>query len=202
MLLLLFYAHRSLQVLYDMKVLAKINQTGPEASSKRKSSATEAPVLDDPLAYHHVSVKTVPRDSSGATQVNTGDDSAIKNYRQAMAKVVALRRDTIELSASKMKMKGNLAPFTSMRGMRRDKEARSVAALALLNETTPPKEMRMGLGWACLHVDVVVYTEKEEHTEPMRVVGHIQWCHFWSTYQVRLTPSGFCLCVCWGFSLT
>ncbi|CAM9907117.1 unnamed protein product, partial [Sphacelaria rigidula] len=41
----------------------------------------------------------------------------------------------------------------------------------------------MGLGWACLHVDLAVYTEEQRFTEHKRVTGHIQWTDFWGCYQ-------------------
>lgn len=71
------------------------------------------------------------------------------------------------------------------RGISRDKKARSAAAEALLREKSPPKEFRMGLGWAVLHVDVVIYTEDKNMAQPRRVPGHMQWSNFWNTYQVR-----------------
>lgn len=63
-------------------------------------------------------------------------------------------------------------------------QARSAAAEALLREKTPPREMKMGLGWAVLHVDVVVYTEDPSKSQPKRVRQHMEWSNFWSTYQV------------------
>lgn len=65
-------------------------------------------------------------------------------------------------------------------------QARSAAAEALLREKSPPGEMRMGLGWAVLHVDLVVYTEDSRKSLPKRVTGHLEWSNFWSTYQVGL----------------
>lgn len=44
-------------------------------------------------------------------------------------------------------------------------------------------QSRMGLGWACLHVDLAVYTEEKRFTEHKRVTGHIQWTDFWGCYQ-------------------
>lgn len=41
----------------------------------------------------------------------------------------------------------------------------------------------MGLGWACLHVDLAVFTEEKRFTQHKRVTGHVQWCDFWSCYQ-------------------
>ena len=96
-----------------------------------------------------------------------------------MMKAAEVRKDGAELSAVETG-----ALYMSLRGMRRDKRARTAATEALLNEESPPAEIKMGLGWACLHVDVAVYTEDKKATVSKKVSDHIQWCDFWSTYQV------------------
>lgn len=104
---------------------------------------------------------------------------AIETFRKAMVKAAEVRKDGAELNAAETG-----ALYMSLRGMRRDKRARTLATEALLNEKSPPGDIKMGLGWACLHVDVAVYTEDKKATVSKKVSDHIQWCDFWSTYQV------------------
>lgn len=118
---------------------------------------------------------------------------------QVMASATASRKEDLQLAS--MPATSLASSNKIVRGLRRDKRARSLAAEALLREDSPPEEIRMGLGWAILHVDVVVYTENKKMARPSRVTGHLEWSNFWSTYQVRARGAGgggvffFCLCV-------
>lgn len=117
--------------------------------------------------------------NGNGNSIGIGNTAAITTFEQAMKSIAEVR--------SEEKIRGPdgvIVAGTSVRGMRRDKRARSAAAEALLDMNDPPREMKMGLGWACLHVDLAVYTEDGSAAENKRVAGHIQWCDFWSTYQV------------------
>eukprot|EP00904_Undaria_pinnatifida_P000364 jgi/Undpi1/10328/HiC_scaffold_28.g12778.m1 len=178
----------SLRILHDMNILTRIDPPSTNTSNSAASTAAPAP---DPFAYSHCSVTEVPAtgETGGAEAGVTveggreggggkGRGGRGEGFRRAMAKAAAVRKDGVELSGAE-----SGALYMSMRGMRRDKRARTAATEALLNAEIPPGEIKMGLGWACLHVDVAVYTEDKAKTVSKKVSDHIQWCDFWSTYQ-------------------
>lgn len=179
----------SLQVLHDLKVLTKIDP--PPLSSQNTSAGFNgaqgavAPLELDPLAYCHESSKTphAVGDESGVEGIGAGS-SAIEQFHKAMAEAAEVHKSEVELGK-----RAGLPAIGSMRGLRRDKKARSAAAEALINVKVPPQEMKMGLGWGCLHVDVPVFLANEK-VAYKRVEGHMQWCDFWSTYQVGAMYSG------------
>ncbi|CAN0309802.1 unnamed protein product [Pylaiella littoralis] len=172
----------------------------PAPASPAESADLDA---EDPNAYSHVTSQDIQRPSTGEAMAaaaaattmtasrpgKSGDPSgggngapaSIDMFLEAMAAATASLKENLELANLPV------ASFTSsnkfVRGLRRDKRARTLAAEALLREDSPPAEIRMGLGWAILHVDVVVHTENEKMARPLRVTGHLEWSNFWSTYQ-------------------
>ncbi|CAN0118809.1 unnamed protein product, partial [Ectocarpus fasciculatus] len=165
--------------------------TARSSGSAGNSSSTEegAPPSslpgEDPFAYRHATAQVVPI-STGETTGKAvavggggsgGDGSAaIEKFHKAVEAARVAREDALQYSRTPVAR-------DTTRGISRDKKARSAAAEALLREKSPPKEFRMGLGWAVLHVDVVIYTEDKNMAQPRRVPGHMQWSNFWNTYQ-------------------
>lgn len=182
-----------------MKVLTKIDT--PARPDKRVDAAgfrngggttpSATPKISDSMPYFHITTQRAAAAAikSGAKTLATvvmeaasgggGKTAAITTFEHTM--------NAIAQSRSGEKIRGPdgvIVAGTSLRGLRRDKRERSAAAESLLDMNDPPREMKIGLGWACLHVDLAVYTEDKAMTENKRVAGHIQWCDFWSTYQV------------------
>lgn len=165
-----------------MKILTKIERPAlNDSASPTKANGSTGDLVSDRLSYCHTSAVEGGAALADGGRGGTGGNSAIDAFNKAMVAAAAARKGEVELGPVAF-----TAPLASKVGMRRDRRARSAAAEALINEKSPPAEMKMGLGWACLHVDVAVYTENKEMTQPKRVVGHIQWCNFWGIYQVGL----------------
>ncbi|CAM9402874.1 unnamed protein product [Ectocarpus sp. 4 AP-2014] len=197
----------TLQILHDMRILTKMDSpaappssssssasggvtttTAPSSGSADNNSSTEvgAPPSslpgEDPFAYRHATAQVVPistdETTGKAVAVSGGGDgsAAIDKFHKAVEAARVARQDALQYSRTPVARE-------TTRGISRDKKARSAAAEALLREKSPPKEFRMGLGWAVLHVDVVIYTEDKNMAQPRRVPGHMQWSNFWNTYQ-------------------
>ncbi|CAM9837902.1 unnamed protein product, partial [Ectocarpus sp. 12 AP-2014] len=196
----------TLQILHDMRILTKMDSpaapssssssasggvtttTAPSSGSADDNRSTEegAPASglpgEDPFAYRHATAQVVPistdETTGKAVAISGGGDgsAAIDKFHKAVEAARVARQDALQYSR-------NPVARDTTRGISRDKKARSAAAEALLRENSPPKEFRMGLGWAVLHVDVVIYTEDKNMAQPRRVPGHMQWSNFWNTYQ-------------------
>ncbi|CAB1103033.1 unnamed protein product [Ectocarpus sp. CCAP 1310/34] len=198
----------TLQILHDMRILTKMDSPAAPSSSSSSSASggvttTTAPSSgsadnnrsteegappsslpgEDPFAYRHATAQVVPistdETTGKAVAVSGGGDgsAAIDKFHKAVEAARVARQDALQYSRTP-------GARDTTRGISRDKKARSAAAEALLRENSPPKEFRMGLGWAVLHVDVVIYTEDKNMAQPRRVPGHMQWSNFWNTYQV------------------
>eukprot|EP00903_Cladosiphon_okamuranus_P009842 g9353.t1 len=192
----------SLKILHEMRVLTATDPPPPatatatatsrgnpkeassSASSSSSSSSSPPPSQGDRFAYLHDTAKDIQPMSTGAESA-----AAIDKFHKDMAAAAAARREQIKhAEESPPANQYGVNPFArSARGLRRDKKARSAAAEALLREKSPPGEMRMGLGWAVLHVDLVVFTEDSRKSLPKRVTQHLGWSNFWSTYQFFAT---------------
>ncbi|CAM9522852.1 unnamed protein product [Ectocarpus sp. 8 AP-2014] len=197
----------TLQTLHDMRILTKMDSPAAPSSSSSSSASggvtsTTAPLSgsadnnssteegaprsslpgEDPFAYRHATAQVVPistdETTGKAVAVSGGGDgsAAIDKFHKAVEAARVARQDALQYSRTPVAR-------DTTRGISRDKKARSAAAEALLREKSPPKEFRMGLGWAVLHVDVVIYTEDKNMAQPRRVPGHMQWSNFWNTYQ-------------------
>lgn len=178
----------SLEALYALRVLSKEARTDLGTGTTSAANANDATAhghADDPppagnvstrLAYSHVSMQQATASGErGTGKPRDGTDDNSNAFETALA---ASKAASVKLKA--------MAMTSSARGQRRDKKARSAAAEALLNVNDPPGEIKMGLGRAWIHVDLVIQTASTTKPITKRVEGHIQWCDFWSTYQVRL----------------
>lgn len=156
------HVRSSIQALEDMKVLSRI-ETPSSSQLSESNAAAGAHDNRGGRAYAHASCQ-----EEGVTLLDK-------------APLLASPVDTLSSTA---KAGDASRGHKRSESQRRDRKARSAAASAQVIMKDPPKELRMGLGWACLHVDLAVYTEEKTEVQTKRVAGHIQWCDFWSTYEV------------------